>query len=224
VIDVDGISSKGKFITLEGGEGVGKSTQAQLLAERLSDLRQKVKITREPGGGAIGEHVREILKKSSAELDSICEIFLLFAARRDHFVNLIFPWLERGYFVICDRFYDSSLVYQGLLKKISIEDIMKLKRMAIGNFEPDLTIVLDANTDISLQRVMARRLLNDEYDQMSRQKYDIVRNGFQKIADIFSFRAILINAEGSERAVFSRVWKAFEKRIGIISIDEGAIV
>jgi dTMP kinase len=132
--------------------------------------------------------------------------------------------LEKGYFVICDRFYDSSLVYQGLLKEISIEDIMKLKRMAIGNFEPDLTLVLDVNTDTSLQRVMARRLLSDEYDQMSRQKYDIVRNGFQKIADIFSFRAILINAEGSEKAVFSRVWKAFEKRIGIASVNEGKIV
>ncbi|MDR2646432.1 MAG: dTMP kinase [Holosporaceae bacterium] len=218
------MSSKGKFITLEGGEGVGKSTQTQLLAERLSNLRQKVKITREPGGGVIGEQVREILKKNSAELDSICEILLLFAARRDHFVNLISPWLEEGYFVICDRFYDSSLIYQGLLKEVAIGDIMELKRMAIGNFEPDLTFVLDVNTNVSLQRVKTRRLLNDEYDQMSRQKYDIVRNGFQKIADIFSFRAVLINAEGSEKAVFSRIWKAFEKRINIAPVEEEKIV
>jgi dTMP kinase len=215
---------KGKFITLEGGEGVGKSTQARLLAERLSNLKQRVKITREPGGGVIGEQIREILKRNSVGLDSICEILLLFAARRDHFVNLISPWLERGYFVICDRFYDSSLVYQGLLKEIAIEDIMKLKRMAIGSFEPDLTFVLDVNTDVSLQRARSRRLLNDEYDQMSQRKYDIVRNGFRKIADIFSFRAVLINAEGSEKAVFSRVWKAFEKRIGIAPVEVKKIV
>ncbi|MDR2724270.1 MAG: dTMP kinase [Holosporaceae bacterium] len=205
----------GRFITFEGGEGVGKSTQAKLLAEKLVTLKQKVNLTREPGGCEIGEKVREILKSNSRSIDPICELFLLFAARRDHFINLITPWLKEGYFVICDRFYDSSLIYQGLLKNVSIEDIMKLKQITIGNFDPDLTIVLDVSTDISIQRLITRHLVHDEYDQMSRQKHDIIRNGFQKIADIFSFRSVLINAEGSEKSVFKKIWKAFEKRIGI---------
>ena len=205
----------GKFITFEGGEGVGKSTQIKLLAERLVNLKQKVRVTREPGGGEIGERIREILKNQSGNVDSICEIFLLFAARRDHFVNLISPWLKEGCFVICDRFYDSSLVYQGFLKKTSIEDIMKLKYMAIGNFEPNLTIILDVSADISIRRIRTRRLVDDEYDKMSWQKHDTVRNGFLKIADIFSHRVVLINAEGSEKAVFSKVWRALEKKIGV---------
>ncbi|MDR0631790.1 MAG: dTMP kinase [Holosporaceae bacterium] len=208
------MSQRGKFIVFEGGEGVGKTTQAKLLAQKLQELKQKAYVTREPGGDEIGEKIREILK-SYPKIDSICEILLIFAARRDHFVKLISPLLDEGYFVICDRFYDSSLVYQGLLKNISIKDMMELKRISIGAFEPDLTIILDVNTDISLSRVATRNLVNDEYDEMSQKKHEIVRRGFQKTASIFSFRSVLINAEGSEKAVFSRVWKTFEKKINI---------
>jgi dTMP kinase len=208
------VSQRGKFIVFEGGEGVGKTTQAKLLAQKLQELKQKAYVTREPGGDEIGEKIREILK-SYPKIDSICEILLIFAARRDHFVKLISPLLDEGYFVICDRFYDSSLVYQGLLKNISIKDMMELKRISIGAFEPDLTIILDVNTDISLSRVATRNLVNDEYDEMSQKKHEIVRRGFQKTASIFSFRSVLINAEGSEKAVFSRVWKTFEKKINI---------
>jgi dTMP kinase len=208
------VRRRGKFIVFEGGEGVGKTTQAELLAQKLQELEQKTHVTREPGGDKIGEEIREILKNSS-EIDSICEILLIFAARRDHFVKLISPLLDEGYFVICDRFYDSSLIYQGLLKNISIKDIMELKWISIGDFEPDLTMVLDVDTDISLSRIATRNLTNDEYDKMSRQKHEIIRLGFQKAADIFSFRSVLINAEGTEKAVFSRIWKIFEKKINI---------
>ncbi|MDR0677166.1 MAG: dTMP kinase [Holosporaceae bacterium] len=199
----------GKFITFEGGEGVGKSTQAKLLAERLSTSSVKTYLTREPGGDVIGEEIRNLLKKSE-EIDPVCEVMMIFAARRDHFVKIISPKLEQNYFVICDRFYDSSLIYQGLLKRVSIEDIMRLKQMAIGTFEPDFTIILDASFDTSHRRITERNLIPDEYDLMNRKKYDLIRSGFQKMAEIFSFRSVLINTEKSENIVSEKIWKTFQ--------------
>ncbi|MDR1333729.1 MAG: dTMP kinase [Holosporaceae bacterium] len=199
----------GRFITFEGCEGVGKSTQAKLLAEKLTAEGWKVHVTREPGGAELGEKIRDILKKTSL-IDPICELLLLFAARRDHFVRLIAPMMEDGYLVICDRFYDSSLVYQGLLKRIPFSDILKLKQMVVGEFEPNLTIILDVNVDVSIERIKTRRIF-DEYDEMGRDQYEIIRSGFQKISEIFPFRTLLINAEGSEKTVFSRIWKAIQR-------------
>ena len=106
----------GKFITFEGGEGVGKTTQIHLLYEFLNERRVKVKVTREPGGDEVGEKIRAVIKSATVtKMDSLCETLLLFAARRDHYIKIIKPLLEQGYTVICDRFYDSTLVYQGLL-------------------------------------------------------------------------------------------------------------
>lgn len=202
----------GKFITFEGGEGVGKTTQVRLLYEKLVEMGFNVRLTREPGGDDVGEKIRNILKSSSiASMDSMCETLLLFAARRDHFVKIISPLLKQGYVVICDRFYDSSLVYQGLLKKISFEDIMILKRMTIGDLEPDLTLILDVNPEISIQRLSVRNLIHDEYDSMTQEKHNLIREGFLQIADIFSFRSVVINAAGSEKAVFSKIMKSIEK-------------
>jgi dTMP kinase len=205
-------TDRGRFVSFEGGEGVGKTTQVKLLAQRLSNLNVKVQITREPGGGKIGELLRQILKQSS-EIDPFCELLLIFAARRDHFVKFIQPWMGEGYIVLCDRFYDSSLVYQGLLRGIPIEDIMELKRITIGDFEPDLTIILDADIDVSISRIMERSSTNDRYDRMDRQEYSIIRRGFCQLAEIFSFRSVLINAKGSVNVVSSRIWKEFDKRI-----------
>jgi dTMP kinase len=203
--------SHGRFITFEGCEGVGKSTQVKFLAEKLVADGLKVYVTREPGGDELGEKIRDILKKTQL-IDPICEVLLLFAARRDHFVKLIEPMMKDGYLVICDRFYDSSLVYQGLLKHVPIADILKLKQMVVGNFEPDLTIILDVNVDVSIARVKSRHGF-DEYDEMERCQYEIIRRGFQKISEIFPSRTLLINAEGSEKTVFSRICKAL-KRFG----------
>ena len=208
----------GKFITFEGGEGVGKSTQVQLLANELRRRGFKVQITREPGGDEVGEKIRTVLKSASSKMDPLCETFLLFAARRDHFVNVIAPLLELGYFVICDRFYDSTLVYQGLLKHVSIEDIMKLKQICVGNFEPDLTIVLDMDVESAINRVATRNFVLDdpvldEYDAMDKEKYNVIREGFHKIADIFSFRTEMVKANGSKEAVFERIFKKIENRL-----------
>lgn len=205
---------KGKFITFEGGEGVGKSTQVKLLAAKLSEIGYKVHTTREPGGDIIGESIRSILKSFVNSMDPLCETLLLFAGRRDHYIKVIKPLLESGIIVICDRFYDSSLVYQGLLKKVSFEDIMKLKYMTIGDCEPDLTIILDMEAKISMQRTVARSLIPDAYDALGEEKHNLIRTGFKKIAEIFSFRTVLINAASSEEKVFEKIMKAVQK-IGI---------
>ncbi|MCR5224655.1 MAG: dTMP kinase [Alphaproteobacteria bacterium] len=202
----------GKFITFEGGEGVGKSTQVKLLAEKLRELGYKVFVTREPGGAELGEKIRSLLK-ASTQVDPICELLLIFAARRDHFVKLIVPHLENNEIVICDRFYDSSLVYQGILKNVQVERIMELKQMTLGYFEPDLTIILDMDVEKSRKRLAERKLIADEYDSMNAEKHELVRQGFKKISEIFSFRSVLINAGGSERNVFSKVFNEVEKRI-----------
>ncbi len=203
----------GKFITFEGGEGVGKTTQIHLLYEFLNERRVKVKVTREPGGDEVGEKIRAVIKSATVtKMDSLCETLLLFAARRDHYIKIIKPLLEQGYTVICDRFYDSTLVYQGLLKNVSIEDIMKLKQMTIGDTEPDLTIILDVNSDVSTKRLSMRNLIQDEYDTMQKEQHDIVRKGFQNIAEIFSFRSVMINATGNKKTVFAKVIKAIEKK------------
>lgn len=202
----------GKFITFEGGEGVGKSTQVKLLAEKLRELGHKVFVTREPGGAELGEKIRSLLKIST-QVDPIFELLLIFAARRDHFVKLIVPHLENSEIVICDRFYDSSLVYQGILKNVQVERIMELKQMTLGYFEPDLTIILDMDVEKSRQRLAERSLIADEYDSMNAEKHELVRQGFKKISEIFSFRSVLINAGGSERNVFSKIFNEVEKRI-----------
>lgn len=208
---------RGRFVTFEGGDGVGKSTQVRLLAKKLTDLGLKVKITREPGGDEVGEKIRAVLK-SSPGLDPLCEVLLLFAARRENFIRRVLPPLEEGRWVVCDRFYDSSLVYQGILKGISGEDIMLLKRLVMGDFEPDLTIVLDMAAETSAKR-LSERNSSDEYDGMNIERHQQIRKGFQKIAEIFSFRAALVKADGSEAAVASRIWKILEKRLGSFLIS-----
>ena len=202
-------NNRGVFITFEGGEGVGKSTQVQILAKKLIEEQKLVEVTREPGGSAIAEKIREILKTSS-EIDSVTELLLMFAARREHFIKKISPLLLQGYTVICDRFYDSSIVYQGILKHIPIEQIMYLKNMTIGDFEPDLTIILDVSSEVAKKRVVARKLPFDNYDRMSEDEYELIRNGFKKIAEIFSFRSVLIGAEGNPSTVASKIRKAIK--------------
>ncbi len=200
------------FITFEGGEGTGKSTQVKLLADRLAMRGNLVHITREPGGTDLSEKIRNILK-TNPNIDPITELLLMFAARREHFEKSIRPLLDQGYTIICDRFYDSSLVYQGILKNVSIEQIMQLKVMTLGNFEPDFTIVLDIPPSIAKERIQHRQLYLDNYDMMSEDEYNIIRNGFRKITEAFPFRCKLINASGDEKRVFARVYKAVEKFI-----------
>ncbi len=198
------------FITFEGADGVGKSTQVKLFAQKLQDKGIPVHISREPGGSELAERIRSVLKKQQS-IDSIIEVLLIFAARRSHLIETIQPFLSQGYTVISDRFYDSSLIYQGLLKHIPIEQVMFLKKIVMGNFEPDLTFILDMPAEIAQQRAILRNSNPDSYDDMSTDEYNRIRNGFRKISEIFSFRTVLINAAGSEKNVALKIQKAFNK-------------
>ncbi len=201
----------GKFITFEGADGVGKSTQVQLLSNQLKNEGYSVYVTREPGGTILAENIRQILKEQIT-LDPITEILLIFAARRSHFVDVIKPMLSKGYIVISDRFYDSSLVYQGILKEVSIEKIMTLKYMVMEDFEPDLTFILDMPAETAHLRTSLRHDKNtDIYDDMSIDSYNRVRNGFLKIAQIFSSRAIVINASGRQEIVLKKILKSLKE-------------
>lgn len=205
----------GRFISFEGGEGTGKSTQVGLLAKWLVDQGYLVHVTREPGGTEVSEKIRDVLKSSSS-IDSITELLLMFAARREHYVRTIRPLIDQGYIVICDRFYDSSLVYQGVLKRIPIEQIMQLKEMSLGDFEPDFTIVLDISSDIAKERISHRQLCLDNYDNMSSDEYNVIREGFIRLTEAFPFRCKLINALGDEKRVFSRICKSIDKFLSLI--------
>ena len=168
-------NKKGLFISFEGADGTGKTTQIKLLSKRLSDGGHKVHVTREPGGSELAENIRQTLK-ANPQLDSITELLLIFAARRSHFVETITPLLNEGYIIISDRFYDSSLIYQGILKNLPIEQIMSLKQMVMNDFEPDMTFILDMSAEAAIARVQSRKLASgDAYDEMSGESYEKVR-------------------------------------------------
>lgn len=197
---------QGYFITFEGGEGTGKSTQVKLLADLLSKSGHLVYTTREPGGTEVSEQIRKILKTNSG-IDPITEALLMFAARREHFIKSIQPRLQQGYIVICDRFCDSSLVYQGILKSIPIEHLIQLKTMTLGDFEPNLTIILDLPSNIAKERISRRQLCLDDYDLMSVTEYNIIRNGFKKICDTFPDRCKIVNSSAKESTISYKIVK-----------------
>lgn len=196
----------GLFISFEGGEGVGKSTQVALLAESLRQRGYTVVTTREPGGSETAEQIRQIIRaKSEIEMDAITESLLIFSARRDHYVKLIKPQLQKGNIVICDRFFDSSLVYQGVLENVPITQLMFLKQMTLEDFEPDITFVLDIPSDIARQRALGRQLSFDKYDKMPADNYEIIRNGFLKLAQVFDYRTVLINSIGNIHNIADKI-------------------
>ena len=204
-------NKKGLFISFEGADGTGKTTQIKLLSKRLSDGGHKVHVTREPGGSELAENIRQTLK-ANPQLDSITELLLIFAARRSHFVETITPLLNEGYIIISDRFYDSSLIYQGILKNLPIEQIMSLKQMVMNDFEPDMTFILDMSAEAAIARVQSRKLASgDAYDEMSVESYEKVRQGFLNLAKIFDNRSYVINAEGSANTISSKILKIIKK-------------
>ncbi|MBE6447074.1 MAG: dTMP kinase [Alphaproteobacteria bacterium] len=206
-------NNKGFFISFEGADGTGKTTQIRILSQRLTDQDYKVHVTREPGGSELAENIRTILK-SAKNIDSISEVLLMFAARRSHFVETIQPLLQQGYIVISDRFYDSSLVYQGLLKNVPINQIMVLKRLAIGDFEPDLTLILDIDAETAMSRAESRKTSQDDtYDSMSLESFEKVRQGFLRLVQIFEDRTHIVNASGTVLGISQKIYKIVQKSL-----------
>ena len=174
---------KGKFITFEGSEGCGKSTQIKLLSEALIKQGRSVLTTREPGGTDVGEKIREILMDPSyLELTDLTEVFLYEAARAQLVNEIIVPSLDSGHNVLCDRFSESTLAYQGYGGKISVEWIQKIDQMARGGLSPDLTLFIDVDPEVGLKRARASAKEIDRLEEKDLEYHKRVYQGYLELA------------------------------------------
>jgi dTMP kinase len=218
--------AKGIFITLEGGEGTGKSTQIKLLQQALSAAGKDILTTREPGGTDQAERIRDLLLQGdSGAFDPMTEALLLFAARREHLVQKIWPALERGQWVISDRFADSSRAFQGYGMGLDMQVIENLYQMVAGKFQPDLTFIFDIDPEVGLKRSMKRlkdsAITEDRYERMGLLFHQLLRNGFLEIAKKFPARCVVIDAAQDVQAVHRQVLKVVEQRFDIQSKKVG---
>jgi dTMP kinase len=197
---------RGKFITFEGGEGVGKSTQAKRLAERLARHDIPVVVTREPGGTPVGEDVRSLILKDRPK-DPVTELLLFGAARAEHMTSVIRPALDEGTWVISDRFIDSTRVYQGKLYGLEPEFISLLERYTVAPDFPDLTLILDLPANAGVERAQSRGTLS-RYDAERIETHEILRKGFLEIATHEPRRCVLIDANLPVSSVETAVWQA----------------
>jgi len=208
--------ARGRFITVEGGEGAGKSTQTPLLAAALERAGIAALATREPGGSAGAEAIRRLLLEGEGERwDAAEETLLLVAARRDHVAKLIEPALARGVWVVCDRFSDSTTAYQGYGRGLALADIAMLQRFALGDFAPDLTLILDLPTEIGFARAAARRAAPDRFERLDRCFHERLRQGFLEIAAAEPARCVLIDAAAEAGTVHRAVLGAIAQRLGV---------
>jgi dTMP kinase len=199
----------GVFITFEGGEGGGKSTQTRLLRDALAARGHRVLLTREPGGSPGAEAIRALLVQGDANRwDGVTEALLHNAARRDHVTKVITPALDAGQVVISDRFFDSTIAYQGYGHGIDLAVLGGLQRAAIGNFAPDLTLILDMPVEEGLRRAGARGGGEDRYESMAVDFHRRLRDGFLAIAAAAPQRCKVVDATGTIEAVHAAVLAA----------------
>ncbi len=207
------MSTRGQFITLEGGEGSGKSTQLRRLATTLAERGLKVVTTREPGGSPGAEAIRDLLVKGDTDRwDAVTEALLHFAARRDHLRVTVRPALARGAWVVSDRYADSSLVYQGVGQGVDRGVLDTLFGIATDGLKPDLTLVLDVPVEIGLARAGARRGAEDRYERMGEALHRRLRDGFLAIAAAEPQRCVVIDAAGSIDDVAAAIRAAVDAR------------
>ncbi|MBY0361253.1 MAG: dTMP kinase [Phreatobacter sp.] len=202
-------SARGRFITLEGGEGAGKSTQARRLAAFLEQRGLDVVMTREPGGSPGAEILRHVLLSGgAAPFGPEAETMLFAAARRDHLAVTILPALARGAWVICDRFADSTRVYQGHAGKVPLDFIMAIERVTVGENRPDLTLILDLPAKVGLARVASRGEATDRFEKEGLAFHHTLRAGFKAIARAEPERCRLIDASGDPDIVAEAIRSA----------------
>jgi dTMP kinase len=188
---------KGKFITIEGSEGVGKTTNINFIVDYLTKHNRRTIETREPGGTAAAEEIRNILLNSNGELiPDIAELLLFFAARSLHLENVILPALVAGKFVICDRFTDATIAYQGYGRGFDIERINNIAQWVHADIQPDLTILLDAPAEIGMQRAKKRGAI-DRMESEEISFYERVREGYLQLAEQYNDRFVVIDANQS---------------------------
>lgn len=206
----------GRFITLEGGEGAGKSTQARRLAAALERQGLDVIVTREPGGSPGAEDIRKLLVEGEpGRWDPLVETLLMYAARADHVARTIAPALARGAFVISDRFSDSTYAYQGTGRGLPRETIRRIESIAMPDVRPDLTFVLDLPAEAGLKRAAARREGAARFEQFDLAFHERLRSAFGEIARHHPDRCVVIDALQSEDDVAIAIWRIVEARFGI---------
>jgi dTMP kinase len=206
---------RGRFITFEGGEGSGKSTQIKTLAERLNGAELRTIVTREPGGSAGAEIIRHLLLSGMGKLlGPEAETLLFAAARDDHVHAVIEPALEQGIWVLCDRFFDSTRAYQGRLGKVDPKVLNAMQRVTIGDLKPDLTIILDVPVEIGMQRAAARRgdRAPDRFEAEDVKFHEGLREAYRQIAVAEPQRCVLVDANAAPGVVAARVWTSVHDR------------
>ena len=205
----------GRFITLEGGEGAGKSTQITRLKSWLEGRRHRVTATREPGGSPGAEMIRKLLVEGPVERwDGTTEALLHFAARREHLRSTVLPALTGGGWVISDRFADSTLAYQGYGHGVARRIFEQLYDVAAGDFRPDLTLILDLPIEVGLERAAARRGVETRYESLPREFHARVRAGFLEIAAREPKRCVVIDATGEIDVIAQAIADAVKARLG----------
>lgn len=203
------------FITLEGPDGSGKTTIAKMIVENLVNRGYEVVFTREPGGISISEQIRDIiLNKENTEMDGRTEALLYAASRRQHIAQKIIPALKENKIVICDRFVDSSLAYQGVGRDIGIDEVMSINQFAIDNVMPKLTIYFDVSPEIGIERINANK--NREVNRLDLEKmafHSKVRNGYLEVAKRFPNRIKKIDASLSINEVYAEAIKLIDEAL-----------
>ena len=208
--------NRGRFITFEGGEGAGKSTQVQRLVAALAQAGIRAERTREPGGAEGAEEIRRLLVEGEPDRwDALSEALLVTAARRAHLRSRIWPALERGAWVVCDRFADSTMAYQGYGGGVPRADLAVLYRMIAGDFAPDLTLILDLPVELGLQRAATRQGNETRFENMDRAFHERLRQGFLDIARLEPQRCGIIDAAADTDAVHHAVLGVVRSRFGI---------
>ncbi len=210
--------ANGLFVSFEGGEGAGKSTQIRRLAERLRELGHDVLITREPGGSPGAESVRHVLLSGAAEMfGTRMEAILFAAARNDHVEEVIRPALARGTIVLCDRFMDSSRVYQGVTGNLEADYIEALQRVAVNGVIPDCTLILDIPAEIGLERARKRAsavTAPDRFEKEEMQTHEKRREAFLDIAAREPDRCHVVDALRSEDEIAEDIAAIVDRRLG----------
>lgn len=208
-----------RFITLEGGEGAGKSTQARRLGARLEELGHKVTLTREPGGSPGAEAIRALLVTGDTNRwTPLGEALLHFAARQEHLARTIRPALDRHEWVICDRFVDSTVAYQGAAQGFDQSAIARLAELVIGDTMPSLTLILDLPVDVGLARASARAVTQggeDRYERMGALFHETLRRTFLEIARSEPDRCVVIDGTQNEDDVERQIWHSVTSRLPI---------
>ncbi len=215
---------KGLFITLEGGEGTGKSTQIKLLHAALAAAGVDAVTTREPGGTPQAERIRSfVIQRDAGHFDAVTEALLMMSARREHLVDKIWPAMEKGQWVISDRFADSTRAMQGYGMGMAQAEIEKIYTVIAGDFQPDLTFIFDIDPEVGLKRSLKQLAVTsnqteateDRYERMGMPFHQRLRQGFLEVAKAFPKRCVIIDATQDVAAIHRQLLKTVERRFGV---------